>query len=156
MAVILRTVALIAISGCAELGAFPTPTPVVFPSLPPSRTSLVALPTATAGSTSSRTDVIIAPEQYGQVIPASIGQTIAVVRPVNIEEWQVQYNNAVLAILTPPERVNSPGPEGWLFKAVAPGRSDIVLTSAVYPCKDTTPCPPPMPARFMVTISVHE
>lgn len=99
-------------------------------------------------------DVVITPAQLGQVISVSKGQVIAVTNPGVSMQWQLSYSDTVLELLTPQEKVREPGPDGWLFRAAASGKTDLQLTSIPIACSSNTPCPP-MSAKFVFTIQVE-
>ena len=107
----------------------------------------------TADMTSSQPDVLLRPAQSGQTISVSVGQMIGVSPPSLAVKWHVTYASEVLESLTPPEKFQAPGPDGWLFRAIAPGKTDLLLTSIVEACSTNTPCPP-ISARFVFTIEV--
>ena len=100
-------------------------------------------------------DVFITPAHSGHRISVSVGQVIGLANPSAATEWQVTYAAEVLEIVTPSENVSAPGSAGWLFRAIAPGQTDLILTSRPQPCSSQTPCPP-IPARFIFTIAVQQ
>src|SRR5574341_777123 len=126
--------------GCSRADVSPSPVASPSPHITPVETML-------------RPDILITPAQSGQVISVSVGQVIGVTNPGATMEWQVDYASAVLELLTPRENLRAPGPEGWRFRSIAPGQTDLVLTSIPQPCPNNTPCPL-MPARFVFTIKV--
>jgi hypothetical protein len=123
--------------------------------IPISSPSAVASVTAniTPDMSTPTPDVLIAPAQSGQVIPVSVGQIIEVANPSLSMKWKVSYASEVLELLTSQENLHAPGRDGWLFRAITPGKTDLMLTSMPQACSNNTPCPP-MPARFVFTIEV--
>jgi hypothetical protein len=97
--------------------------------------------------------IVINPRQPMQIIVVSVGQVIAFTRPLDVAEWQVDYDAASLSPLIPPEKMRMPGAQGWLFRAIATGQSDLTFTS-IASCP-APPCPPTV-ARFVVTIHVQQ
>jgi hypothetical protein len=98
-------------------------------------------------------DVVIRRSQFGQTIELKRGQTLAIPPPADSYEWQVEYASEVLESLTPLDRMRSPGRDGWRFKAIAPGETNVTLT-AVITVDPNSPAPPPAPPRFSVVIRV--
>lgn len=89
----------------------------------------------------------------GQTVELRVGQTIAVRRPTDASDWQVDYATEVLKGLTPPARMRTPGPDGWRFEAVAAGETDLVATpiARVNVAQASGQAPPP---AFRVTVRV--
>jgi hypothetical protein len=112
-------------------------------------------PPAVTRSVPVNPDIVITPNQYRSPITVSVGKRISILRPLDIPEWQTDYDGTLLAPLTPPEKMRAPGPGGWLFQAIAPGESDVVLTS-VAPLSRDSGSPPPAVARFVFTINVQK
>jgi len=80
-----------------------------------------------------------------------VGQTVGL-RPLRDGvRWQVSYSETALQLLTPPDLLPDPGPDGWVWKAVAPGITEITLTSTL-PCPDP-PCAPNV-QRFTFTLDI--
>jgi len=146
--------AILAIPGFAACSNAGLPSDPGSPSaLPTAMASPVVSPTSYLTMSLPTPDVLITPAQTGQVIPVLIDQIVGIANPGEGTEWQVSYASEVLEILTPPENVHAPGPQGWLFRASAPGRTDVLLTSVPQPCSNNTPCPP-VAASFVFTIEV--
>jgi predicted secreted protein len=99
-------------------------------------------------------DVVITRSQFGQTFSMKKGQTLSIAPPADFSEWQVDYASEVLQTLTPPDRMRSPGRDGWRFKAIASGETDVALT-AVMTVDPNSSAPPPAPPRFSVTIRVQ-
>jgi hypothetical protein len=106
--------------------------------------STAMLPTASASD-----DVVIS--SFGHVVTVSVGQTLRIVRPGDTPDWQVDYAADKLQALQSSEQLRSPGPDGWRFKAIAAGESDIMLTPIVK-ADPGHPAPPAPPPHFIATI----
>lgn len=86
-------------------------------------------------------DVITLTEaQHQQTISVSVGKVINL-RGFAEGNWTLSYNATFLELLTAPEIVSQPGPDGWFFQALAPGETVILLESVPPPCP-TEPCMP--------------
>jgi hypothetical protein len=77
---------------------------------------------------------VITAQELGRVVTISLGQTFVIRRPLDVEEWEVDFATDILTLLNPPEDPpearRSPGPEGWRFRAVGVGETDVALTEA--------------------------
>ena len=96
-------------------------------------------------------DIVVNARQFNQIIDLKLGQVLKIEPPSLSIEWQVDYDPALFELLTSLEIVRMPGPAGWLFRAVATGEGQIVLTSIVL-CSEP-PCPL-MPIRFQLVVRV--
>ena len=121
-----------------------------------SRPLLASTDQGKRSSATKTADIVVLPGSGQSEIRITVGQTIAILPPNLSSEWQVNYGSAQLQPLTPPDKMRAPGAQGWLFRAVAPGETEIVLTSIAIPCQPLTPCPPPNPARFTIPVLVQE
>jgi len=72
-------------------------------------------------------EIRIAPEQFGTVVNVRVGDVIIVPPPLAVDEWRVDYTSTLLELLNPEVRAH-PGPNGWRFRALAPGEAEIGLT----------------------------
>jgi hypothetical protein len=115
---------------------------------PVSCRSLAVVPSAQSG------DIVVTPSPAGEVVSVAVGQTVAVRRPAEFSEWQVDYAATVIEPLTPRERMRTPGPDGWKFKAIASGETDITVTAVMRVDADRG-APPPAPPQFRVTVRVQ-
>ncbi len=95
-------------------------------------------------------DLILTEAQHQQAISIQIGKVINV-RGFS-GSWMVSYAPEILELITAPERVNDPGPEGWFFRTIAPGETVILLESVPPPCP-SEPCMPNI-QRFEFPIQV--
>ncbi len=108
------------------------------------------IPTATPSSPSLTIDPAF---QRGQVIPLSAGDVFAISLPPGSSIWKVEYAAEVIEPLTPADKMTEPGPQGWLFRAVAAGQTEIRLTAPAPACAKP-PCPPAAPMTFVFTVDV--
>ena len=102
----------------------------------------------TSFSAGSANVVISAPETTTAV---RVGQTVGLKPFRDGVRWQVSFSDAALELLTAPDRLPEPGPDGWVWKALAPGLTEITLTSTV-PCP-APPCAPNV-QRFTITLDI--
>jgi hypothetical protein len=88
--------------------------------------------------TADKADVVVT--AFQEPTSVRVGQTIGVKPFRSGARWQVSFSNTALHLLTPADRLPAPGDEGWVWKALAPGPAEIVLTPVV--ACDAPPCPP--------------
>ena len=105
-----------------------------------------------APATAVHADVVITSGHHQQLTTVKVGETINVVDSPDFE-WSVSYRPEVLLALTPPEKMNKPGPRGWVFRAIAPGNTEIMIESSAPPCPGGTPCSPNI-VRWVFPIQV--
>jgi hypothetical protein len=118
-------------------------------SIPPSPTMTESIPTAPVPS------MILNPSQLtGQTVTLAVGDVFAVSLPDESFTWQVNFADTVIQSLTPLEKMTEPDSPGWIFRALAPGQTDIRVTASAAVCDAGTPCPPPAPITFVFTIEV--
>lgn len=96
-------------------------------------------------------DVVLNARQHNQIVALKLGQVLKVESPSLNVEWQVDFEPTLFESITPQEMARAPGAAGWLFRAIATGEGQIVLTSIVS-CSDP-PCPL-MPMRFQLVVQV--
>jgi hypothetical protein len=96
-------------------------------------------------------DVVMDALHPNQVIDLKLGQVLKIVPPNPDIEWQISFDPDLFELLTPSENVKKPGQAGWLFRALATGDGQIVLTSIVSCGKP--PCPL-MPMNFQLAVKV--
>lgn len=90
--------------------------------------------------------------QPGDEVFVKVGQVFQIKRPGFAEEWQIAYDESLFALLTPAEKVRSPGKEGWTFQAIAPGQGNFVFQS-IPVCEGPIPCPMmPMQVELLVRV----
>jgi hypothetical protein len=94
--------------------------------------------------------MVITVRDFGRVVTVPLGQTFVVRRPLDVEAWQVDFAADVLELLNSPETRQAPGPEGWRFRAIGAGETDLALTER--PARGGGG--PAAPRRFVVTIRV--
>ena len=92
-------------------------------------------------------EIRIAPEQFGTVVNVRVGDVIIVPRPLAVDEWRVDFTSTLLELLNPETRAH-PGPDGWRFRALAPGDAEVGLTPVT-----TGDAPPP---RLAVSLNVSQ
>jgi hypothetical protein len=92
--------------------------------------------------------VVVQPAQ--QSVNVRVGQTLSIPLPFDADAWSVDYASNILELLDP-SKASRPGPQGWRFRALARGETDVALTevSAVAPGGA-----PPAPRRFVITVRV--
>jgi hypothetical protein len=107
---------------------------------------------AGAQPSAAKADVVVTDMASPHPVSAAVGQTIGIVWPGGANVWQVDFPPDELTLLTPPNKVSAPGPQGWVWRAVKAGDAEIVLTARV-------PCPSPPceenPARYTVTMRIR-
>lgn len=97
----------------------------------------------------------IEPErQNGETISVPRGEAFAIVVPSGFPTWQISYAGTVIQPLTPLEEMQVPGPQGWLFRSIASGQTEVRLTAPALDCDPGAACPPASPITFVVTIEV--
>lgn len=106
------------------------------------------LPTTPTSISAGTADVIITQFESATVVRA--GQTVGLMPPRAGVRWQVTFSPAAVQLLTPGDRLAEPGDEGWVWKALAPGSTEITLTSVPPPCAN----PPCAPNVFRMTITL--
>jgi hypothetical protein len=92
-------------------------------------------------------EIRIAPEQFGTVVNVRVGDVIIVPRPLAVDEWRVDFTSTLLELLSPETKAH-PGPDGWRFRALAPGEAEIGLTPVT-----AGDAPPP---RLAVSLHVSQ
>lgn len=107
---------------------------------------------ATATSLAPANDVVVTPQ--GQTVELRVGQTLAVRRPADVPDWQVDFADDVLKALQTAEQTRSPGPDGWRFEAVKAGETDVVFTGKRRADPSRPSGPPNMPS-FRLTVRVR-
>lgn len=100
-------------------------------------------------------DVILQPDRSGQTVSVRQGQVIGVPSPAPDMEWQVSFDSNFLESLIPPDRMRVPGKQGWFFHAIAPGETELLLTSIATPCEEGRPCLPTV-MQFSYVIKIVE
>jgi hypothetical protein len=102
---------------------------------------------SSAKTPTAASEIVITPAQFGTTLNVTVGDVIVIPRPVPVDEWQVDFGSPPLELLNPETR-SHPGPDGWRFRAVAPGETEIGLVPIT-----TGDAPPP---RFAVGIRVSQ
>jgi hypothetical protein len=129
------------LSGSLLACASPGPPPISAPSAAPQniQPALVTADTADVRVTNADSPVAM-----------RVGQTLGL-KPFRAGQWQVSFSNEALQLITPLDRLPSPGDDGWVWKALAPGETNITFTS-VAPPSGAPPCPPNV---FRITLTVN-
>lgn len=73
---------------------------------------------------------VVTASQTGQEIEIPKGDTFVLRPPFEGSGWQLDFAAEVLQLLTPPDRVSTPGPEGWRFRALGAGTTDLTMTAS--------------------------
>lgn len=126
------------LSGCARGGKT---------TLPPAARSGSGSGSGTSSSTLTPDEVVISPEQFDQVTILKVGQVFCVKPPIDASRWQVSYDAKIVIALLPPDTMEAPGRQGWRFRVLAEGQTDVVFTSV-----PKVSSAPPMAARISLTI----
>src|SRR5262249_11113161 len=92
-------------------------------------------------------EIRIGREQFGTVVNVRVADIIIVPRPLAVDEWRVDYTSSLLELLNP-EAEAHPGPDGWRFRALAPGDAEVGLTPVT-----AGDAPPP---RFALSLHVSQ
>jgi hypothetical protein len=132
-------------AAAATLPATPSPYSPI-PSLTPSRTQTLEPTTESV----PQANVVLTQDQDQQLTTIQVGQIINLANDPEFE-WTISYRSEILLALTPEEAMSQPGSEGWFFRVIAPGATEIVLESKAAPCPDNTPCMPNV-MRFIFPI----
>ena len=93
-------------------------------------------------------------KQRGKIVTVLVGDVFAVSLPQGSSRWKVDYAGSVFQLLTLAENMEEPGPQGWLFRAIAVGQTDIRLTAPAAECNQPQPCPPAPPISYVFTVDV--
>lgn len=121
------------------------------PSLTPHSATLTPAPTLTPTATPPlQADVWLTEAQNQQPLTVQVGQIINLAYDPEYE-WAISYRAEILLALKPAETMSQPGADGWFFRVIAPGTTEIVLESQAAPCPDNTPCMPNI-LRFVFPI----
>lgn len=135
-----------------------SPAPSATPSTPASPRPVTPTAASTRASTETpvplRADIVISGPPTGAPIQARVGQVLEIIPPLAGQQWQISFDLDRLALLTPPEAIRNPGPQGWFLRVTAPGVSDIILTTLPPPCPSQTPCPATV-ARYVYTLRAN-
>ncbi|MFN8494712.1 MAG: hypothetical protein U0350_44330 [Caldilineaceae bacterium] len=99
-------------------------------------------------------DVVLTEAQHQIPTTVKVGQVINV-RLAAAAQWTVNYRREVLAALTVPAQMSQPGPDGWFFRVIAPGRTEITLQSRASPCPSGKSCSPNV-MRFVFPIQAEQ
>jgi hypothetical protein len=95
--------------------------------------ALLALSSCRAGSsppvqTASLPERVVTVTEFGGVVNVHIRDVIVVRAPMQADEWQVAFDDAVIVAVGTPGDLRHPGREGWRFRAIAAGDTSLVVT----------------------------
>jgi hypothetical protein len=93
---------------------------------------------------------VLTVDQGQTATTVQVGQVINIAAATE-SEWVVSYRPEILLALTPEETMSQPGAEGWFFRVLAPGSTELVLESTAVPCPGDAPCAPNV-MRFVFPI----
>lgn len=79
-----------------------------------------------------------------------VGQTVKLATPSFELQWSVSFDESRLEPIAGAGKVSPP--DGWAWKALQPGQTEIILTAKPAPCP-TPPCGPNVP-RITVPIEI--
>ena len=114
------------------------------------RTLSVAICLASASACALKADVRVT--TFDAPVAVRVGQTLGIRPPVADADWQVDYDNEALRLVTPEADLANPGAAGWVWRAVKAGDAEVVLTSRAR-CAPM-PCTPAV-TRFTVRLDVR-
>jgi hypothetical protein len=97
-------------------------------------------------------ELVLTARAFGQLTNIPVGRTVRIPRPLDVERWQVDFAGEILQLLNPPDKRQTPGPDGWRFRARAAGETDVALTER--PPSSVKDGPPPR--RFVLTVRVSK
>ena len=104
---------------------------------------------ASASACAVKADVRVT--NFDAPVSVRVGQTLGIQPPAPNGDWQVDFDNESLRLITPESDLAHPGTQGWVWRAIRAGESELVLTS-------TTRCAPepctPAVLRFTVRLDV--
>ena len=104
----------------------------------------------TTQATGMSAERVISRSDFGSTVRVRLGDVLIVPPPIDAAEWQVDYAADILNLLTSSDRRRSPGAEGWRFRGIGVGETDLALTEIPRRSDGTAPAP----RRFVVTIDV--
>ncbi len=104
----------------------------------------------TGGLTADQADVRLRRGPEPTVV--RVGQTIGLTAPLD-SPWLVTFDTSRLQLLTPADRLLTPGPGGWVWRATAAGETTITLTQ--HPVCASPPCPPMAAAALDFAVSIR-
>ena len=104
-------------------------------------------------STPASAERVLTSAQFGQEVEFRTADTFVLRPPFEATDWQLDFSSDVLQLLTPADRVSAPGAEGWRFRAVSSGTTDLTVTALVSPGPGTDG--PAAPRRFSFVVRVR-
>lgn len=118
---------------------------VVVLAMPACRSLPASTTTSEPAVTAATADV--RPTEMPGSVTMAVGQTMGIAGRGG--EWQVEFDAERLELLTPADRLASPGDAGWVWRAKRAGTAEITFTSRVR-CAQ----PPCAPAAAQISLSV--
>jgi len=88
---------------------------------------------------------VINAADFGTVVNARRGDVVVVRPPMNADEWQVLFDETILASAVTPDERRHPGADGWRFTVIGTGDADLTFTAVFH-------AGGPNPPRFSVTL----
>jgi hypothetical protein len=85
-------------------------------------------PTNPRTTLSERTERVVKAEDFGTVVSARREDILIVRPPMSAEEWQVAFDETILAPMGTTQSLRRPGVDGWRFKVVGTGDARLTLT----------------------------
>jgi hypothetical protein len=112
---------------CAKHADGPRVDPVAKPTTP--EQAAVQSRTANDRDLEARqADLVITTLAAQTSVSLKVGQTIGILPPSATTTYQVDFASSHLRLLTPPESVGQPGARGWVWRAIASGELDLLVT----------------------------
>lgn len=84
---------------------------------------------------------MIGPEQHDQTVSARLHDTLVVNLSRQGSGWRVEFDRGILEPVGAAS-LGTPAAEGWSFRCVGTGTSELVFTVPAAPCPSGAPCPP--------------
>ncbi len=85
-------------------------------------------PTNPRTTLSERTERVVKAEDFGTVVRARREDILIVRPPMSAEEWQVAFDETILAPMGTAQNLQRPGADGWRFKVVGTGDAALTVT----------------------------
>lgn len=114
------------------------------------RALYLAICLASASACALKADVRVT--DFDSPVTVRVGQTVGIQPPALNGDWQVDFDNEALRLMTPEADLADPGTRGWVWRAIRAGESELVLTSRAR-CTPM-PCSPAV-MRFTVRLDVR-
>jgi hypothetical protein len=99
----------------------------------------------------AKSDIVVTRQDLLSGLTLTAGATFRVPRLAEYERWTVTYPREVVRALTPDERLEHPGQQGWRFKAIANGSGALTFTAFVPPDSENRSNPP----KFVLQVTIR-